>query len=110
MAFKGDLDTLILGVLEGCELHGYEIARRIKQLSDTALAVGEGQLYPALHGLERDRLVTANWIPQDGKPPRKVYQLTDEGSAALAKKKLEWQHFAKGVGAILGLNMAVNHG
>ena len=54
---------MVLGVLQHGDLHGYEISKRIKQLSDKALSVGEGQLYPALHkleneGFERDTSVT----------------------------------------------------
>jgi len=103
MAFKGDLEALVLGVLEGTEMHGYEISKRIRQLSETALSVGEGQLYPALHKLEQDGLVAATWIPQEGKPPRKVYRLTEEGSGALAKHRAEWAKFAGGVSRILRL-------
>jgi len=106
MAFKGDLDALVLGVLEGTELHGYEISKRIRQLSDTALAVGEGQLYPALHALERDGMVVATWVPQEGKPPRKVYRLTEGGEAALADHRKEWERFAKGVNQVLRLRTA----
>lgn len=101
MAFKSDLDALILGVLQEGERHGYEIAKRIRELSDTALAVGEGQLYPALHRLERDGMVAATWVPQEGKPPRKVYHLTDEGRGALTAHRQEWERFAKSVDRIL---------
>jgi len=101
MAFKSDLEALILGVLSEAERHGYEIAKRIRELSDTALAVGEGQLYPALHRLEKDGLVAATWVPQEGKPPRKVYRLTDEGTEALAGHRREWEKFAQGVDRIL---------
>jgi PadR family transcriptional regulator PadR len=54
MAFKGDLEALVLGVLQDGELHGYEISKRIKLISAKALQVGEGQLYPALHKLEKE--------------------------------------------------------
>jgi transcriptional regulator len=101
MAFKSDLEALILGVLQEGDRHGYEIAKRIRELSDTALAVGEGQLYPALHRLEKDGFVAATWIPQEGKPPRKVYRLTDEGNGALAAHRQEWERFAKSVDRIL---------
>lgn len=101
MAFKSDLDALILGVLQDGERHGYEIAKRIRELSDTALAVGEGQLYPALHRLERDGLVAATWIPQEGKPPRKVYHLTEDGNGALVAHRREWERFAQSVDRIL---------
>ena len=101
MAFRGDLEALVLGALDGGAAHGYEIARRIKSVSEEALAVGEGLLYPALHALERDGLVAAEWVPQEGKPNRKVYRLTDEGRGALAKKRKEWLRFAQGVSAVL---------
>lgn len=101
MAFRGDLDALVLGALDDGSAHGYEIARRIKSVSDDALAVGEGQLYPILHALERDGFVAADWIPQEGKPNRKVYRLTESGRGALAKKRGEWLKFAAGVSAVL---------
>lgn len=103
MAFKGDLEALVLGVLQGTAMHGYEISRRIRQLSEAALSVGEGQLYPTLHKLERDGLVAAEWVPQEGKPARKVYHLTEAGATSLAKHQKNWQQFSGGVGRILGL-------
>lgn len=101
MAFRGDMDALALGALDEGPAHGYEIARRIKLRSEEALAVGEGLLYPALHALERDGYVVAEWVPQEGKPNRKVYSLTEKGAGALAKKRKEWQRFAAGVAAVL---------
>lgn len=101
MAFRGDLEALALGALDGGPAHGYEIARRIKATSEEALAVGEGLLYPALHAMERDGLIAAEWMPQEGKPNRKVYHLTEAGRGALAKKRKEWLRFAAGVSAVL---------
>lgn len=113
MAFKTDLEALVLGVLQEQPLHGYEIAKRIKLLSEKALSVGEGQLYPALHKLERDGMVEAEWIPQEGKPPRKVYRLTQKGDGALVEWRREWSKFAEGVSTILhprGLEPEGSHG
>ena len=101
MAFKGDLEALVLGVLQHGDLHGYEISKRIKQLSEKALSVGEGQLYPALHKLEEEGYVSASWIPQEGKPPRKVYAITEEGHKALARHQRAWAAFSVGVEALL---------
>lgn len=101
MGFKGDLEALILGVLRTEPLHGYEISKRIKSLSDKVLSYGEGQLYPALHRLETDGAVGASWIPQDGKPPRKVYSITDEGRKLLEARQKEWRVFEQGVVKIL---------
>ena len=101
MAFKGDLEALVLGVLEEGESHGYEISKRIRRLSEQALEVGEGQLYPALHALEASGHVASEWVPQEGKPARKVYKITAKGQLALEGKRSEWRDFANGVAAIL---------
>lgn len=101
MAFKGDLETLILGTLQVQALHGYEIAKQIKATSKTVLNVAEGQLYPSLHKLEEEGLVTAVWQPQEGKPPRKVYCLTEAGRAELVTKRTAWESFSQGVNAVL---------
>jgi PadR family transcriptional regulator PadR len=102
MGFKGDLEALILGVLRTEALHGYEISKRIKGLSDKALSYGEGQLYPTLHRLETERAIEASWVPQEGgRPPRKVYNLTDEGRKQLEARQKEWRAFEQGVINIL---------
>jgi PadR family transcriptional regulator, regulatory protein PadR len=101
MAFKSDLDALILGVLQGEALHGYEIAKRIRLRSERSLKIGEGQLYPALHRLEEEGRVQAQWVPQEGKPSRKVYRLTKEGRVKLVEHQNAWREFADGVSAVL---------
>lgn len=101
MAFRGDLDALILGVLQAGRLHGYEITKRINRQGETVLSVKEGQLYPILHRLENEGLVAAEWIPQEGKPARKVYSLTEEGRGALAEKRASWEEFAERVSRLL---------
>ena len=100
MAFKGDLETLILGVLQDGDLHGYEIAKRIKAQSDAMLSYGEGQMYPALHALhalEAAGAVAARWEAHEGKPSRRVYTLTTSGGAALKERIAHWRRFAAGV-------------
>ena len=101
MAFRGDLEALVLGVLEDGPLHGYEISKRIKLRSGDVFKFGEGHLYPCLHGLERSGLIRAEWIPQEGRPARKVYCTTDAGIAELANKRKEWHKFAGAVSAVL---------
>lgn len=101
MAFKGDLEALVLGVLQDGDLHGYEIAKRIKQLGADALQVWEGQLYPALHKLEKEGSVTATWAPQEGKPPRKIYSLTALGRERLCVHQTKWHEFATIVDAVM---------
>lgn len=104
MAFRGDLDALILGVLAGGRMHGYEITQTINGAGsgDGAVVVREGQLYPILHKLENDELIEAEWVEQQtGRPARKVYRLTNKGRAALEEKRAAWQNFAQTVGSLL---------
>src|ERR1700732_2022852 len=98
MAFKSDLEALILGVLQAGPLHGYEISKRIRERGGEALAVGEGRLYPALHKLESEGKVVGKWEPREGKPPRRVYELTEEGHKELTAQKDAWTKFTSGVG------------
>jgi len=92
---------LVLGILQDGGLHGYEIAKRIREVGVKSLEVAEGRLYPALHKLELDGLIQAEWIPQEGRPPRKVYSLTEAGQAELSRQRKAWQAFAESVDAIL---------
>lgn len=103
MTFRGDLEALILAVLTGGPSHGYDIAKQIKAISKKALAYGEGQIYPALHKLEEAGYVRADWQPNDGKPPRKVYALTESGKGQLDRKRVEWKKFQDSVSAIMGM-------
>lgn len=102
MKFKEDIDALILGCLHAGPAHGYEISKRIRQLSAEVLDAAEGKLYPALHKLEGIGEISATWAPQGNKPPRKVYEITEEGKRSLEKKRCEWTAFAAGVETVLG--------
>lgn len=102
MAFRGDLEALILAVLLEGPKHGYEISKQIKAMSGKTLQFGEGQLYPALHKLEEAGSVQSTWEPRDGKPPRKIYCLTETGKSQLDNKKIEWSKFQESVSAIMG--------
>lgn len=101
MAFKTDFEALILGAVAAGPLHGYGIVKAIRDGSGGALRAGEGQLYPFLHRMEEQGWLAAEWEPQDGKPPRKVYELTDKGRAELAEKKKAWSLFSGAVSSIL---------
>lgn len=101
MAFRGDLEGLVLGALEEAPLHGYAIARLLDERSGGVLHYSEGQLYPALHALEKEGLIAADWVPQLGRPARKVYKMLDPGHAALKKKRNDWKLFVKAVQRVL---------
>jgi DNA-binding PadR family transcriptional regulator len=102
MELRGHLDLLLLGTLGQLgPAHGYALISGLRERSEGVFDLPEGTVYPALHRLERDGLVTSEW---DASAPRRrrVYRLTPDGAAALAAKQREWRLFAHGVQAILG--------
>jgi DNA-binding PadR family transcriptional regulator len=111
MAFKGDLETLVLGVLQAGPMHGYDLSKRLSNLSRNMFRFGEGRLYPALHKLEKDGFIASEWEIQEGRPAKKIYTLTETGQGALTEHKKEWHLFSEGIGAVLNLGEGeVSHG
>ena len=102
---RGTLDLLILKSVSWGPTHGYAVARWIEQATDDVLRIEEGSLYPALHRLERQKLLHAFWREADGRR-RKYYELTDAGLAELASRKSSWLGFAAGVNSVLGIGRA----
>lgn len=74
---------IVLGVLASGEEYGYSILKRVKEVSGGALEWNEGMLYPLLHRLERQGLVSAHWVRAEGGRRRKYYALTEEGLVEL---------------------------
>ena len=106
MAIKPDsspdnLGTLILAVIEYEPLHGYAIAKRIKERSEDAFAFGEGTLYPALKNLLAKDWVVAKWDEEGSGPPRKVYSLTEQGAVQLAKQREAWTAYSRNISLVL---------
>lgn len=98
---KGSTELLVLSLLRGRPLHGYEIIKEIRARSEGHLRVGEGSLYPLLHRLERDGLVAAEWggLPRRD---RRYYRLTPRGQAALEERQAEWRRHVHAVDRVLG--------
>ena len=98
---QGSLDLLILKSLVLAPLHGWGISKRLRQLSDEALEVGQGSLYPALYRLESEGWVSAEWgISPEGRKA-KFYTLTKSGKKQLAKERTRWRLFATAVEQVL---------
>lgn len=91
---KGTVPYLVLSVLKDGELYGYEIAQRIRQRSGAQLAPSEGSLYPALHRLEQQGALVAEWREGDRGPRRRYYRLTPHGGKLLAEAHAEWEAFS----------------
>jgi DNA-binding PadR family transcriptional regulator len=101
MTFRPDLDALVLAVLEEAPSHGYDISRRIGADGEGEFRLQDGQLYPILHRLENEGWIAAEWLPQTGKPARKVYSLTQEGRKTLDARRLGWRRFSRAVDKLL---------
>src|SRR6478736_7542423 len=87
---QGTLDLLILKTLVREPLHGWGISKKIQELSDDALSVQQGSLYPALHRLEHQGWITAEWKDSDLGRPAKFYTLTREGRKQLDRELKSW--------------------
>lgn len=98
---KGHLDLLLLSVLEHEPLHGYAVIGELKKRSNEAFDLPEGTVYPALHRLERQKLITSRWQSRTARR-RREYSLTPSGRRSLARKRAEWAGFAGAVGAVVG--------
>ena len=99
---QGTLDLLVLKTLTLGPLHGWGISKRIRQLSQDALDVGQGSLYPALYRLEDAGFIEATWgISAEGKRA-KIYALTTLGKKQFAKSQNQWKSFLTAVEHVLG--------
>jgi PadR family transcriptional regulator len=98
---QGTLDLLILKSLSREPLHGWAVARRIQSLSDEVLSVQQGSLYPALHRLEQQGWVTADWKNTDLGRSAKFYSLTRDGRKQLERELENWRRLSSAVGLLL---------
>ena len=98
----GTLDLLVLRVLKaGDSLHGYAITEKIHKASTDALRVEEGSLYPALHRMEQDGWVRAEWGTTEKNRQARFYALTTAGRKQLAAEQETWARLTEGVGRVL---------
>jgi PadR family transcriptional regulator, regulatory protein PadR len=100
-SLAGALDLLILKTLARGPNHGFGIALHIQDVSEGLLRVEEGSLYPALHRLERDKLVKAAWVETENGRRARIYRLTPAGRERLREAESNWDNVSKGVGRVL---------
>src|SRR5436305_3417691 len=98
---QGTLDLLILKTLSGGALHGWGIAKRMLQLSNEVLSVQQGSLYPALHRLEHQGWITAEWKDSEQGRNAKFYSLTKDGERQLDRELESWRRLSSAVGLLL---------
>ena len=100
-ALRGSLDLLVLKTLSLAPMHGWGISHRVQQISDGALEVNQGSLYPALQRLEKDGFVTSEWGTTENNRRARYYRLTAAGHRALGAEMESWRRFAAGLEAVL---------
>jgi PadR family transcriptional regulator PadR len=98
---QGTLDLLILKIVALEPMHGWAIAHRIRQMSDEVLQVGQSALYPALHKLEQQGWIEAEWKVSDNNRRAKYYALTRAGRTALAKESHQWERLSTAITLIV---------
>ena len=98
---QGTLDLLILRTLSRESMHGWAVSRRIQEISKDALRVNQGSLYPALHRLEEEGLIDAEWGVSELGRRAKFYEITTAGRRQLARESAIWRKFAEAVQLVL---------
>jgi transcriptional regulator len=98
---QGSLELLVLKTLETAPNHGFGIAAHVETASQQLIRIEEGSLYPALHRLEREKMVTATWqVTENGRRAR-LYRLTPAGKKRLSDVRSNWKTVARGVKKVL---------
>jgi transcriptional regulator len=100
---QGTLDLLILKILALQPLNGWSISHRLKQVSGDTLQVSDGSLYPALHKLEQEGWISAEWKPSENNRRAKFYSLTRPGRKQLEKEAANWNRLSAAISHVVKL-------
>ena len=98
---QGTLDLLILKAVSLGPLHGYGVLLRIQQISNDALQIQQGSLYPALYRLEHQGLIASQWGESENRRKAKFYRLTAAGRRRLQEEVAYWKRFSEAIGVVL---------
>jgi PadR family transcriptional regulator, regulatory protein PadR len=98
---QGTLDLLILKTVALEPMHGWAVAQRIRQVSGNVLQVNQGALYPALHRLEQQGWIKAEWGESENNRRAKYYSLTKAGKKYLQHEQANWERLSTAIGLVL---------
>ncbi len=98
---------MILSILQEGKNYGYEIIRRVKEISGGSLLWSDGMLYPILHRLEKEGFITSEWIITTSDRKRKYYAITDAGKVELQSEQESWMNVHAILGRLWGLKPSV---
>ena len=95
------IDMMVLKALSIEDMHGWGVSQYIQQVSRNVLQISQGSLYPALHRLERDGYIRAEWRPSENNRRAKYYRLTTAGRRQLGEDRESWLAFADAVHRVM---------
>lgn len=98
---KGSTEILILSLLAKEPMYGYQISQELGKRSDGYFDVKEGLLYPTLHRMQKEELLTSEWSQTKGERRRKYYAITAKGQEMLGQQSAEWRVFIKQLQSLL---------
>ena len=101
---QGTLDLLIMKMLALEPMHGWAVSQRLKQISGDVLQVSDGSLYPALHKLEQEGWIKAEWAPSENNRRAKYYSLTPDGAKYLRQEQAQWKRLSSAIGLVLEMS------
>jgi PadR family transcriptional regulator PadR len=99
---QGTLDLLILKTLALGAMHGWAVGQRIQQISNGVLQVQQGSLYPALHRLEQQGWIRAEWGESENNRRAKYYSLTRAGTKRLGDELANWERLSAAIALVVG--------
>jgi PadR family transcriptional regulator PadR len=103
---QGTLDLLLLKILALEPLHGWAIGQRLRQMSGNVLQVSDGSLYPALHKLENEGWIKAEWRPSENNRRAKFYSLTRAGRRQLETETASWDRLSTAISQVVRIEEA----
>jgi transcriptional regulator len=103
---QGTLDLLLLKIVALEPTNGWSISQRLRQISGEVLQVSDGSLYPALHKLEQEGWISAEWRPSENNRRAKFYSLTRPGRKQLEKEAASWDRLSSAITQVVKLKEA----
>ena len=100
---QGTLDLLLLKLLDLEPLHGWAISQRLRQVSGGVLQVSDGSLYPALHKLEQQGWIKAEWRPTENNRRARFYSLSRTGRKRLGEEAVQWERLSTAISLVVRL-------
>ncbi len=100
---QGTLDLLLLKILALQPMHGWAVSQRLRQISSEVLQVSDGSLYPALHKLEQEGWIKADWQITENNRRAKFYAITDLGRRALDRESQNWERLSSAISGVMRL-------